>query len=96
LSGGQRQRICLARAAYDKTDVVLLDYPLSAVDANVAHHLLHRCIMSGPLARRTRVLVTHHLDVLPHADMVLVMDKDEHNVGRIIQQGTYEVSRYHM
>ncbi|KAL7425014.1 hypothetical protein Q5752_000701 [Cryptotrichosporon argae] len=89
LSGGQRQRICLARAAYSRTDVVLLDDPLSAVDAGVGQHLVRHCILSGPLAHRTRVLVTHQLDVLPHADVVLVMDTNRANEGRIIQQGTY-------
>lgn len=72
--------------------MVLLDDPLSAVDAHVGHHLLHRCILNGPLAHRTRLLVTHHLDVLPYADFVLVMDRDGPNDARIIQQGTYAVS----
>jgi ATP-binding cassette subfamily C (CFTR/MRP) protein 1 len=62
------------------------------VDANVGHHLLHQCILSGPFANRTRVLITHQLDVLPFADLVLVMDRDDNNEGRIVQQGTYEVS----
>jgi ATP-binding cassette subfamily C (CFTR/MRP) protein 1 len=70
--------------------VVLLDDPLSAVDANVGHHLLHHCILDGPFVHRTRILVTHHLDVLPRADMILVMDRDDDNEGRIIQQGTYD------
>ena len=71
--------------------MVLLDDPLSAVDAYVGHHLLENCILNGPFANRTRILVTHHLDVLPKADLVLVMDRDGNNDGRIIQQGTYEV-----
>ncbi|WVW86803.1 hypothetical protein I302_108858 [Kwoniella bestiolae CBS 10118] len=89
LSGGQRQRLCVARAAYANGDIVLLDDPLSAVDAHVGHHLLDHCILNGPLSERTRVLVTHHLDVLPHADLVLVMDRAEDGNGRIIQQGSY-------
>lgn len=97
LSGGQRQRICLARAAYSKSSkVVLLDDVLSAVDANVCNHILQHCILSGPLAHQTRILVTHHLDVLPSADWILVMDKDDNNEGHIIQKGTYEVSQMNM
>jgi len=92
LSGGQRQRICVARAAYDKaSEVVLLDDPLSAVDADVGYHLLHRCILNGPLAGRTRILVTHNLDVLPPADLVLVMDRRGDNAAEIVQKGTYSV-----
>jgi ATP-binding cassette subfamily C (CFTR/MRP) protein 1 len=90
LSGGQRQRICVARAAYADSDIVLLDDPLSALDANVGHHLLHQCILRGPLATRTRILVTHHLDVLPQADWIVVMDSKD-DEGRISQQGTYRV-----
>ncbi|WWD19200.1 hypothetical protein CI109_103658 [Kwoniella shandongensis] len=89
LSGGQRQRICIARAAYQESDIVLLDDSLSAVDAHVGHHLLQNCILQGPMANRTRILVTHQLDVLPLADLVLVMDRDEDGDGRIVQQGTF-------
>jgi ATP-binding cassette subfamily C (CFTR/MRP) protein 1 len=95
LSGGQRQRICIARAAYEETQIVLLDDPLSAVDAHVGHHLLENCILAGPLANRTRILVTHSLDMLHKADMILVMDRDYISEGRIVQQGTYEVGPVH-
>ena len=74
-----------------ESDIVLLDDPLSAVDAHVGKHLLQHCILSGPLAHRTRILVTHQLDVLPSADIILMMGSDG-NVGRIMQQGRYTVS----
>ncbi|ODO07994.1 hypothetical protein I350_03577 [Cryptococcus amylolentus CBS 6273] len=89
LSGGQRQRLCIARATYAQTSVVLLDDPLSAVDAHVSEHLVQHCIL-GTLADRTRLLVTHSLEVLPYADMVLVMNQGEDGSGRIFQQGSYE------
>ncbi len=46
LSGGQKARLALARAAYSQADVMLLDDPLSAVDARVGRTLFHECI--GP------------------------------------------------
>lgn len=92
LSGGQRQRLALARAAYDtSSSIVLLDDCLSAVDAHVAHQILHNCILTGPLAGRTRLLVTHNVECLPKSDWVVVMDR-QGQVGRIAQQGTYRVN----
>ncbi|KAI0085949.1 multidrug resistance-associated ABC transporter [Irpex rosettiformis] len=70
LSGGQRARVSLARAAYSNAGIVLLDDVLSAVDAYVGNAILHNCLLSGPLAGRTRVLVTHALHVLPKADYI--------------------------
>ncbi|KAE8541543.1 hypothetical protein D1P53_002905 [Cryptococcus gattii VGV] len=90
LSGGQRQRLSLARAAYAQSSIVLLDDPFSAVDAHVAHHIFEKCIVSGPLACRTRILVTHHLALLPRADWVVVMESDGHKVGRMAQKGRYD------
>ena len=78
------QRISLARACYAGADVYLLDDPLSAVDSHVARHLFERCIV-GALSGSSRVLVTHKLELLPHADHVVVM-RD----GRAVFQGTYK------
>ncbi|KAJ7607370.1 multidrug resistance-associated ABC transporter [Roridomyces roridus] len=85
LSGGQKARVSLARAAYSNTDVVLLDDPLSAVDSYVGKSILDQCILHGPLANRTRVLVTHALHVLDKTEYIYVMDN-----GVITEQGTYE------
>lgn len=84
LSGGQKARVSLARAAYYDADVVLLDDPLSAVDSHVSRHILQKCLLSGPMADKTRILVTHQLHVLPSTDYVYFM-KD----GRIHEAGTY-------
>ncbi|PPQ81309.1 hypothetical protein CVT26_015196, partial [Gymnopilus dilepis] len=84
LSGGQKARVSLARAAYSQADIVLLDDPLAAVDAYVGKTILENCLLNGPLAKRTRVLVTHALNVLDKADYIYVMDQ-----GKIIEQGTY-------
>lgn len=86
LSGGQKARVSLARAAYSETDIVLLDDPLSAVDAHVGKSILEHCLVQGPLANRTRILATHALSALPSVDYIYVFDK-----GAIVEQGTYEV-----
>ncbi|KAI3614178.1 abc transporter [Moniliophthora roreri] len=78
-------RVSLARAAYSSSDVVLLDDPLSAVDSYVGKAILRNCILNGPLAGRTRILVTHALHVLDKTDHILVVDN-----GKIVEQGTYE------
>lgn len=67
-------RVSLARAAYSTADIVLLDDPLSAVDAYVGNDILENCILSGPLARRTRIMTTHALHVLDKTDYIYVMD----------------------
>ncbi len=46
LSGGQKARVALARAAYQRPNVALLDDPLSAVDPRVGRTLFRECI--GP------------------------------------------------
>ncbi|KAF4607269.1 hypothetical protein EYR38_001330 [Pleurotus pulmonarius] len=83
---GQKARVSLARAAYSQTDIVLLDDPLSAVDAYVGKDILENCLLRGPLAGRTRVLVTHALHVLDKALM-----KESVSFGRLIEEfGTME------
>ncbi|CAG8759895.1 27966_t:CDS:10, partial [Gigaspora margarita] len=84
LSGGQKQRISIARAVYYNADIVLLDDPLSAVDTHVGSCLFTNCIQ-GALAKKTRLLVTHHLHYLPQVDYVIYMED-----GKIVEQGTYE------
>jgi ATP-binding cassette, subfamily C (CFTR/MRP), member 1 len=84
VSGGQKARINIARAAYNDADIILLDDPLSAVDAHVGRQLLDACIC-GLMAGKTRILVTHQLHVLPRADRILCMHQ-----GKIVEQGTYD------
>jgi ATP-binding cassette, subfamily C (CFTR/MRP), member 1 len=83
-------RVSLARAAYSQSDVVLMDDPLSAVDAYVGKAILDQCLLNGPLADRTRILVTHALHVLDKTDYIYVMEN-----GVITEHGTYDVRPIH-
>lgn len=72
LSGGQRARINLARAVYAESDIYLFDDPLSAVDTHVGKHLFQKCIKQY-LENKTRILVTHQLQFMKQADLIVVM-----------------------
>ena len=81
----QKARVSLARAAYSEADVLLLDDPLSAVDARVSKHLFENCINGANIMKeKTRILVTHQLQFLPFADKIVIL-----NNGKIENEGTY-------
>ncbi|GAB2220423.1 hypothetical protein Drorol1_Dr00008073, partial [Drosera rotundifolia] len=84
LSGGQKQRIQLARAIYSDADVYFLDDPFSAVDGHTGAHMFKKCLMQL-LSKKTVIYLTHQLEFLDAADLILVM-KD----GKIAQMGKYE------
>ncbi|EJD37726.1 hypothetical protein AURDEDRAFT_187977 [Auricularia subglabra TFB-10046 SS5] len=84
LSGGQKARVSLARATYKQSDIILLDDPLSAVDARVSKHIIDEYLLDGPAANKTRILVTHNLHVLPSTDEIIFVDK-----GRFVDRGTF-------
>ncbi|KAL7730044.1 hypothetical protein ACLKA6_009331 [Drosophila palustris] len=84
LSGGQKARISLARAVYRRADIYLLDDPLSAVDTHVGRELFDQC-MKGYLRNELVILVTHQLQFLEQADLIVIMDK-----GKISAMGTYD------
>ncbi|KAF3928827.1 hypothetical protein AA313_de0206435 [Arthrobotrys entomopaga] len=84
VSGGQKQRLNIARAIYHNSDILLLDDPLSAVDAHVGRHMFNEAI-SGLLKDKCRVLATHQLHVLSRCDRIIVMAE-----GRISAIGTFD------
>lgn len=74
---------------YSDNDIFLLDDPLSAVDAHVGERIFSKCIKEY-LHNKTRILVTHHVTVLPHCDHIIVLDQ----TGHITAAGTFaDISR---
>ena len=86
LSGGQQQRIALARAIATSPGLLLLDEPLSALDAKVRAHLRHEVKELQRKLGVTTIMVTHDQEeALTMADRIVVM-----NHGIIVQVGTPE------
>jgi ABC-type multidrug transport system fused ATPase/permease subunit len=83
VSGGQKQRLNIARAIYFNADIVIMDDPLSAVDAHVGKHIMDEAIC-GLLKGKARVLATHQLHVLHRADRIVWMKE-----GRIAKIATF-------
>jgi len=73
ISGGQKQRLNIARAIYFDADIVLMDDPLSAVDAHVGRHIFDNAIL-GLLQDKCRILATHQLWVLSRCDRIIWME----------------------
>ncbi|OAT11924.1 ATPase [Blastomyces gilchristii SLH14081] len=84
VSGGQKQRLNIARAIYFDADLILMDDPLSAVDAHVGRHIMDNAIC-GLLKDKCRVLATHQLHVLSRCDRIILMDD-----GRISSIDTFD------
>ncbi|KAF9692397.1 hypothetical protein EKO04_009468 [Ascochyta lentis] len=74
VSGGQKQRMNIARAIYFDADIVLMDDPLSAVDAHVGRHIMDNAIC-GLLKDKCRVLATHQLHVLNRCDRIIWVEE---------------------
>jgi len=83
LSGGQQQRIALARALVIEPDVLLLDEPLSALDANLREEMRSEIKAIQRRIGVTAIFVTHDQgEALAMSDLVVVMNK-----GKIEQRG---------
>lgn len=86
LSGGQQQRVSLARALVVKPEILLLDEPLSNLDANLREEMRFEIRRLHDEFRYTTVYVTHdQSEAMTTADLIVVM-----NDGRIEQAGSPE------
>jgi spermidine/putrescine transport system ATP-binding protein len=88
LSGGQKQRVAIARALVNEPRVLLLDEPLSALDAKLRQNLLVELDELHDKVGITFIYVTHdQSEALSVSDRIAVMNK-----GKVLQIGTpYEI-----
>jgi ATP-binding cassette, subfamily B, bacterial len=82
LSGGQRQRIAIARALIRNAPVLILDEPMTGLDVESEGKV--REALDRLMAGKTCLMITHDLQAIADADIVLVLEE-----GRIIARGTH-------
>lgn len=84
LSGGQMQRVALARSLILKPDVLLLDEPLSALDARIRKHLRAQIRKIQKELNLTTIFVTHDQEeALEMSDKIILMQN-----GKIVQNSS--------
>lgn len=84
LSGGQWQRLGIARAAYRRGAILVVDEPTAALDARAELEVFEK-IRALAGTGQTVILITHRLASVRHADLVHVLDQ-----GRLVESGTPE------
>ncbi|HEV3257163.1 MAG TPA: ABC transporter ATP-binding protein [Gemmataceae bacterium] len=82
LSGGQRQRIAIARAMIRNAPILILDEPLTGLDAGAAASVMEALerLMKG----KTVFIISHQLAIVRRADRLVVLED-----GRIAQEGAH-------
>jgi ATP-binding cassette, subfamily B, multidrug efflux pump len=86
LSGGQKQRTALAAAFVSEPEILVLDDPLSAVDARTERGILDA--IDRQRSERSLILITHRVAAASHCDEIIVLDQ-----GRIVERGTHDELR---
>lgn len=84
LSGGQKQRLALARALLAPAPVLVLDDPLSSVDAETEARIV-RALESDQRGRTTQIVISHRISAVQNADRIVVLRR-----GRIAEAGRHE------
>lgn len=86
LSGGQQQRVALARALASQPDILLLDEPFSALDAQVKEELKEELGEMGNYYGGNLILITHDIEeAYCMCSTIIVI-----NEGKLVQQGSKE------
>lgn len=84
LSRGQRQRLAIARALLRNPQILILDEATASLDGLTESTV--RKALSSLMEGRTTIVITHRLQSVREADLILVIDG-----GRLVQAGTHEV-----
>jgi ATP-binding cassette subfamily B protein len=83
LSGGQAQRVALSRALLNRPRILVLDDPMSAVDARTERSILQA--LDRQRAVRSVILITHRVSAASRCDHILVLDR-----GRVVGYGSHQ------
>ena len=89
LSGGQSQRLALARAAYARNDLCVLDDVFSGLDRDTEHRIFHNLLGFDGLLRRqstTIILASSSYKRLPFADHIIILN----DKGQVAEQGSFK------
>ena len=82
LSGGQRQCITIARAIIRDAPILILDEPLTGLDAASAATVMEA--LERLIRGKTAIIITHDLAIVQQADAIVVLDE-----GRIVEHGNH-------
>lgn len=82
LSGGQRQRIALARALLRRAPILILDEPISGLDAEVARVAEEAWMAEA--GQRTVIVICHHFLSMERYDRIVMLDH-----GRVVDDGSH-------
>lgn len=83
LSGGQARRIALARVLLKRAPIVVLDEPMTGLDAEVEAEVSRQLLTH--LRGTTVIVIAHHASLLPFVDRAIVLDE-----GRVLEDGSHD------
>ena len=83
LSGGERQRVGIARALYNKPNILILDEASSALDMNTERELMKS--INFLKEKKTIIIISHRFSTVKDCDKIYLIDK-----GKIIDHGPPE------
>jgi phosphate transport system ATP-binding protein len=91
LSGGQQQRLCLARTVAVDPEIILMDEPFAALDAQMRTLLQEELLTLWQQSQRTVLFITHSIEeAVGLSDRVVVMSPSP---GRIVREMTIDLPR---